>query len=381
MRSARTAARLSLAGAVALAPALLALTPSAAQSTGSGGSGGSGSSGIVVAGARFEPLCTPTDPALEELSGLAVAGGKIYGIGDSGTDEYVTVLADDCTVTGSLPVPVDPYDIEDMGLGSDGRLWLSDTGDNNRVRETVALIDLDPASGDGQLHRLTYPDGPHDAETLLIQRDGVPLIVTKEVLVANGIYRPVGRTTIDGLASPGPTALERVGQVRLGPTGTPGGPVPIGGSTLVTGGAVSADGTVAAVRTYTDVYLFSAPDGDLLRALTSTTPVRVALPNEPQGEAIAFTPDGDLLAGSEAAGGPLPPIQILRGATELAHGQVPATGSVELSASVGAAPGATPEAADDGAPRWSTPVLVGGALVAGLATFGLVRRRSRSRGH
>jgi len=377
--SRRGTARLSLAGAaLALAPALFLSGPATAQSTGSG---------ILLPAARFEPVCTPDDPALAELSGLAMVGGKTYGIGDSGTDDSVVVLDGDCAVTGTVPVPVDPYDIEDMGVDADGRLWLADTGDNQRIRSTVALIDLDPASGDGQLHRLTYPDGPHDAEALLVQRDGVPLIVTKEVLVANGIYRPAGGASLDGLASPGPTALERVGELRLGPTTTPGGPVPVGGSTLVTGGAVSADGTVAALRTYTDVYLFSAPDGDLARALTTTTPVRVALPNQPQGEAIAFTPDGDLLAGSESAGGPLPPLQVLPGAVDLARDQSWSGGSVSLSASVGESAASDPSeasdqaAADDAAPPWSTSVLLGGALVAGLATFGLVLRRSRSRRH
>ncbi|GAB2650528.1 hypothetical protein ABI214_03955 [Prescottella soli] len=369
MPRARAAARLALAGALAIAPALLAAPSSGAQSAGSG---------VLAPRAQFEHVCTPTDPALEELSGLAIVGGNTYGIGDSGTDESVTVMDGDCAVTGTLPVPVDPYDIEDMGVGPDGRLWLSDTGDNERVRQTVALISLDPASGSGQLHRLTYPDGPHDAETLLIQRDGVPVIVTKEILVANGIYRPVDGTSLDGLASPGPTALERVGEVRLGPTDTPGGPVPVGGSTLVTGGAVSADGTVAAVRTYTDVYLYSAPDGDLVRALTTTTPVRVALPNQPQGEAIAFTPDGDLLAGSEAAGGALPPIEILRGAVDLARDDSWSGGSVSLSASVNESAAEEGSGGDTGALRWSTPALVGGALAAGLATYGLVRRRSRS---
>ncbi|QKT14083.1 hypothetical protein [Rhodococcus sp. W8901] len=352
---------------------MLLAAPAAAQSSGSG---------VLVTGAQFEQVCTPGDPALAELSGLAVAGGKTYGIGDSGTDDAVVVMDGDCAVTGTLSVPVDPYDIEDMGVGPDGRLWLSDAGDNERVRSTVALIDLDPATGAGQLHRLTYPDGPHDAEALLIQRDGVPLIVTKEVLATNGIYRPAGAAALGDLASPGPTPLERVGDVRLGPTSTPGGPVPVGGSTLVTGGAVSADGTVAALRTYTDVYLYSAPDGDLVRALTATTPVRVALPNQPQGEAIAFTPDGDLLAGSESAGGPLPPVQILRGATELARSSSWSGGSVSLSASEGhgqdpaQASGETTE--KPSAPRWSTAVLGVGALVAGLATFALVRRRSRS---
>ncbi|QCQ93791.1 hypothetical protein E7742_05720 [Rhodococcus sp. SGAir0479] len=344
---------------------------------------------VPVPDARFEPLCTPTDPVLEELSGLAVAGGAIHGIGDSGSDDAVVVLDDTCAVTETVPVPVDPYDIEDLGVGPDGRLWLADTGDNERARATVALIDLDPRSGGGRLHRLTYPDGPHDAETLLVQRDGVPLIVTKEVLAADGIYRPAGGTVVGELASPGPTALERVGEIRLGPTDTPGGPVPVGASTLVTGGAVSADGTVAALRTYTDVYLFSAPDGDLVRALTTGTPARVALPDEPQGEALAFTPDGALLAGSEFAGGPPPPLQILRGATDLArtHSRSgddagpPSTAATESAAGgqSGGATGAGGDTPTDGAVRWSTPALVGGAVAAGLATYGLVRRRARSR--
>nr|WP_137724883.1 hypothetical protein [Prescottella subtropica] len=357
---------------------ILTGAPAVAQSTGSG---------VLADGAAFETLCTPTDPALEELSGLAIgsdgtAGGVMYAIGDSGTDDAVTVLDGTCRVTGSLPVPVDPYDIEDMGVGPDGRLWLSDTGDNLKARSTVALIDLDPASGAGRLHRLTYPDGPHDAETLLIGRDGVPLIVTKEVLVAGGIYRPVGGAGLDALASPGPTPLERIGQVRLGPTSTPGGPVPIGGSTLITGGAVAADGTVAALRTYTDAYLYSAPDGDLARAITTTTPIRVPLPNEPQGEALAFTPDGDLISGSEAAGGPLPPLRILAGAVDLAHAGAPESssagsapaGSVALSANatdVPAAPGGTA-----GSP-WTLPTLAIGGALAAAATYWSVRRRSR----
>lgn len=360
---------------LALVPPALTGVPATAHSSGAG---------VLATDAWFEPLCTPTDPALGELSGLAVVAGTIYGIGDSGTDDAVLAMNEECVVTDSIPVPVDPYDIEDLGVGPDGRLWLADTGDNARARQTVALIGLDPGTGAGRLHRLTYPDGPHDAEALLLQHDGMPVIVAKEVLVADGIYRPEGGTAVDELASPGPTTLERAGELRLGPTTTPGGPVPVGASTLVTGGAVSSDGTVAALRTYTDVYLYSAPDGDLVRALTTTTPVRVALPNEPQGEALAFTPDGDLLAGSESAGGALPPIQILRGATELAHSEAQATGSLSLSAPMNTAaadagPGDGGE--DDGSPRWSTPALLAGAVVAGLATYGLARRRSGPQRH
>ncbi|WFR71472.1 hypothetical protein P9209_21400 [Prescottella defluvii] len=171
--------------------------------------------------------------------------------------------------------------------------------------------------------------------------------------------------------------------MRLGPAHTPGGPVPVGGSTLVTGGAVSADGTVAALRTYTDVYLYSAPDGNLVRALTTTTPVRVALPNQPQGEAIAFTPDGTCWPDRNPRAEPCPAADPAwcgrhRRDDSGSGGSVPLSASVNESAAEGASGGAAEE---DGALRWSTPALVGGALVAGLATYGLVRRRSRSRRH
>lgn len=266
-----------------------------------------------------EVLCAPADPALAELSGLAAPGGRLFATPDAGADERIVELGSDCTVLQRVPAPVDPYDVEDMAAGPDGRLWLADVGDNSRSRETVALISVDPDSGTGDLYRLRYPDGPQDAETLLVPADGIPVIVTKSLFGPSGIYRPAGNRALTAADSPGPTDLERIGTLALGPTDTPGGPIPGASSSMITGGAVSEDGTVAAVRTYTDVYLFHAPDGDVAAALSSGPDLRIAVPGEPQGEAIAFTSDGDLLTASEAASesSALPPIQVLRGVTDL----------------------------------------------------------------
>ncbi len=293
--------------------ALLTAAPAVAQGSSTGSTGSSG-----AVDAAFETLCTPTESGLAEISGLAADGGRMFAIGDSGTDRSLWVLDGDCQVTDELPVPVDPFDVEDLALFG-GTLWLSDTGDNNRVRASVALIGMDPATGSGATHTLTYPDGAHDAEALLIGRDGRPVIVTKEVLADSAIYTTASGATVTDLPGSGSTALSRVGRVRLGPTDTPGGPLPVPGaaSVLVTGGAVSADGRVVALRTYTDIYLYPAPDGDIAAALTTATPVRVPMPGQPQGEAIAFTPSGDLLSASEANGGALQPILVLRGATGL----------------------------------------------------------------
>jgi hypothetical protein len=67
----------------------------------------------------------------------------------------------------------------------------------------------------------------------------------------------------------------------------------------VTGGAVAPDGRHLALRTYTDAYVWTLSGSDVVGAL-ATDPVRTALPDSPQGEAISFTADGTaLLVGSE----------------------------------------------------------------------------------
>ena len=264
--------------------------------------------------------CTVQDNRLTELSGLAADAEFRYAINDGGRRLQVIVLRKDCTVQRVITAAVDPLDVEDLALGSDGRLWLADIGDNDRQRETVALHVL-AQNGAPELHRLTYPDGPHDAEALLLDRDGTPYLITKETLGSSGVYRPVGP-----MATPGPRPLELVTRVRFARTDTPGGPVGAIGSMLVTGGASSADGSVVALRTYTDAYLFAVPAGDLVAAL-GREPVRVPLPNEPQGEAIAFAPDGTLLSASERRDAGPQPIRAVPGAATLVATSSTATSS------------------------------------------------------
>ncbi|HEU5470307.1 MAG TPA: LPXTG cell wall anchor domain-containing protein [Actinophytocola sp.] len=314
--------------------------------------------------------CVLTDKRVAELSGLVADGERWYAVNDGGTKSTVYVLTRDCVVERLISGPTDPYDVEDLARAQDGTFWLSDTGDNDKKRETVALIALTPA-GKTTLYRLTYPDGPHDTEALLLDRDNVPYLITKNPLGSAEIYRPAGT-----LASPGPTALERVGAVRMTGTDTQGGPVPpLVGSVLVTGAASMPDGSAVALRTYTDAYLYAVSDGDLLAAL-GKEPVRVPLPNEQQGEAIAFEPDGTLVSASEGTG---QPIRTVAGAAGLIapspapapEPETPATppaGGIDLGASD--EPGG-----QDGLPTLPaiglTVVIIGGALLF------LRRRRTR----
>jgi hypothetical protein len=250
---------------------------------------------------RPGPWCTIDDPRITESSGLAAAGSHLYTMNDGGSRLKVYLLAAPagnggvtCRVVRTITAPIDPYDVEDLARSPDGTLWLADIGDNNRSRHTVA-IELLTEAGTGRLYRFAYPDGPHDAEALLLDRAGRPFIVTKELLGNSGVYTPAGTPSTSR-----PTPLRRVADLHFIPTGTPGGPVGVVGQVLVTGGAVSPDGTRVVLRTYTDAYLWRADDGNVARALTSDAPTRIPLPATRQGEAVTFSPDGrNLLTSTE----------------------------------------------------------------------------------
>lgn len=307
---------------------------------------------------QFETYCTPAIPGLEELSGMTAIGADFYALGDSGTDDKLAVLDENCGLVRWMNVPVDPYDTEDVS-SFDGQLWLSDTGDNLRRRDTISLTRMNPQDGSGELHRLTYPDTKHDAEAVLIERGGRPVIVTKEFSAPAGIYVPAGGATVSTLPSPGPSPLEKVGQVSFGVSPTTGQPAP---PEMVTGGAVSADGTVAALRTYASVYVYAIPNGDIVAALTTETPLVIPVTGQPQGESVTFDSSGDLLAGSETGGvdRPFVPLQILRHATDLVTRREPVATSSEAS--------------DGGGARWWW--LAPAVVVAGVAGVLIVRRRS-----
>ncbi len=302
--------------------------------------------------------CEITDPRLPELSGLASAGDTMLAMDDGGDRAEVYVLDGSCAVGEVRSSDVDPYDPEDLALGSDGTIWLADTGDNNQTRETVALIGLRP-DGSHTLTRLTYPDGPHDAEALLLAPDGTPYLVTKEVLGASAVYRP-DAPLADGATVP----MSQVLRMGFTLTGTPGGPVGRAGQLLVTGGAVSPDGQRIALRTYTDAYVWPLSGSDVVGALGGS-PARVPLPESPQGEAITFAANSrDLLVSGEG----LPATVTL----------VPASGSLEPAAATAPAENASA----DGALAGSVSPLTAGLVAALVATVlvwvvGRIRRRQQ----
>ncbi|MEV8517770.1 hypothetical protein [Dactylosporangium sp. NPDC051484] len=242
-------------------------------------------------------VCTITDPQVTEVSGLVATADGYAVINDSNPDrsrQKIFFLDDQCRLIRSVGYPSSAFDPEDLALAKDGTLWVADVGDNTTLtggsgnrRSSIALWSLAPGANTPVIHRLAYPDGrARDAEALLIDGAGRPIIITKD---------PIGE--VYTLTQPlpannaNPVPLTRAGSFKPQSTGT-SNPYGIVGTAVVTGAAMSPDGKRAVVRTMSDAYEFDVTDGDVVAAITTGTPRITPLPNEPQGEAIAFTRDG-----------------------------------------------------------------------------------------
>jgi hypothetical protein len=254
------------------------------------------------------PACTVNDRRVGELSGLVVTDKGYIAIDDSNDDPAaikIFYLTSACKLSRTVSYPTTARDPEDAALAPDGTLWIADTGDNFNAsvrRKTIALWKLAPGAKRPVIHRLTYPDGPHDAEALLLNGDGTPILVTKEMGGNADVFVPSGPlvpNTADGVP------LVKVGSVNLPDSQTPNFLEGFG-RRMVTGGAVSPDGRHAILRTYADAWEYDVEDGDVVKALTEGEPRQTPLPNEPQGEAVAYTPDGSafVTASDQAAGTP-----------------------------------------------------------------------------
>ena len=335
-----------------------------------------GTSGpVALAATAPVTRCVLDDPRLDEASGLVETPSGPAVVNDSGNATVVYTLDPDCSVGSARPVGVSGRDVEDLARTADGTLWLADIGDNDGTRPSIALIRV-PVRGAPDVRRLVYPDRPHDAETLLLPADGRPVIVTKDLGGRSGVY-----TTDAPPGTGSATPLRHVGEFVVPVSGTDGGPLGPFGRGLVTGGALSTDGRVAAVRTYTDAWLYpvTGSDGsadDVVTALRRT-PVDVPLPGEPQGEAIAFTADGTLLSTGEAgrsrSGGTAPAsLRAVPGAVAL----VPPPTAAPPPAVVAAVP-TPPDTRGTGLLAvWTAGVAA--VLVVGVPVVALVRRGRRA---
>ena len=225
-------------------------------------------------------------PAVPEASGIAEAGGALWTHNDSGAPALFR-LDSAGRPTAVTIAGAEVRDWEDLASASCSGgtcLYIADIGDNRGSRERITIYEVPvPAarstSTKAASTHLKYPDHPHDAEALLINKKLGIFVITKEV--------PPRVYQIAASVNPGET-----GTLRLFRT--------LKEKVRITGAAVSPDERWIALRSNTSLLVYT-----LDAFVKGGEPVRVDLRSlkEPQGEGIAFGRSGELILVSEGGGG------------------------------------------------------------------------------
>jgi hypothetical protein len=234
---------------------------------------------------------TMTDSRITESSGLVASRlhkGVYWTHNDSGDGPYIYAVD---SATGKTVARVTmrgigtARDVEAISIGPDGDLYVGDIGDNlGGTWPHVWIYTFpEPKSLRPEMtvtatqHTVQYADGPRDAESLMIDpKTGRAYIASKNE-DGGGIYQ--GPKT---LSSSGTNVFRRIADIPL----------------WMTDGAFSPDGSRLVVRGYLGAleYRWSEASGGKLGAKVG----RLDVPLQPQGESVAFTPDGrTLMMGSE----------------------------------------------------------------------------------
>ncbi len=172
-------------------------------------------------------------------------------------------------------------------------LYVGDIGDNHSRRKSIKIYRVSEPAVDAnqpaanvtltgvEAIELLYPDGPRDAETLMLD----PL--TKDIYVISKegqskVYRAVYSQSAFAKATAGrsttaKTTLEYVTKLSWG---------------TATGGDVSPDGQMIIVRGYFAASLWRRPKDALLWRAFNSNECKVPLIFEQQGEAICFDASG-----------------------------------------------------------------------------------------
>jgi hypothetical protein len=259
---------------------------------------------MAQSGTSVPRQCTPGRLVriadLPEASGIAIGRGspdRLWSHNDSGQPVLVGIDSAGAVKARVRLTGVKIQDWEAIAVGrcpSGSCIYIGDIGDNEARRQRITVYRLpEPASGAAtaqvtEAFHATYPDGAHDAETLLVAPDGRLFIVTKGDTGAVGLYGFPAE-----LRAGASHRLERIASPRR--SGKPSE------SQRITDGAVSSDGAWVLLRTNDGFSFYRAADlfsGNWQEAGR----IDLKAVGEAQGEGITIADDGTVYLAGEGGG-------------------------------------------------------------------------------
>lgn len=223
---------------------------------------------------------------IDEASGMADSKsntGFLWVEQDSGNPPDIWLLSYGGIVQKQVHInDAENRDWEDMASGNgpipdEDYIYIAETGDNNlQYTDYTIYRFIEPATGTDTVYTwdklsFLYPDGPHDAEAMLLDNDTKDIYIITKRDVKSEIYKlsyPQSATTIN--------TADSVGELSF---------------TSAVSAAISPDGTEILVKTYTNIFYWKRNAGESIIAALQRTPLTLGYLAEPQGEAICFKRD------------------------------------------------------------------------------------------
>lgn len=298
------------------------------------------------------------DSQIDEASALVTLGGGLFATTNDSGDTGRVFTVDSSGRTVGVTYWGDATDVEALAYGGNGSVWVGDIGDNTSSRDDIQVARVPVGRGDRTvrptIYDLVYPDGAHDAETLLCDPATGRLYVATKAFAGGLLY-----------AAPRHLAAGRANHL------TPVAPV----LPIATDGAFFPDGHHVVIRGYLSAVVYAWP--------AMTRVATLVMPPQQQGEGIGVAPDGRVYVSSEGLHSPVLRVPLpagLRSVVEPTPSPTPSaspapTPSPTLSASP--APGAQQPGEETETHRGWWPWLLGGLV--GLAALGVLLRSLRPR--
>lgn len=250
--------------------------------------------------------------SLPEVSGCAasrVNPGIFWMHNDSGDSARIFAVSNTGVQKGIFNFSnASAADWEDIAVGpgpvaGQSYVYVGDIGDNGASRNSRQVyrvpepkLGVTPSTIAAEKFTFNYPDGPRDAETLMVDSRTADVYVVSKRESSNRVYR-FKAPLVNGQTYTG------VEVARITISG-------------LTGGDISADGSRILIRNGGQVYLWLRKDGETVGAALSRAPVLVPTASEPQGEAVCWDATGtDYYTTSEGGNKPFYHYKSLDGGT------------------------------------------------------------------
>jgi hypothetical protein len=230
---------------------------------------------------------------IKEVSGIAASrknADVLWVHNDSGDTTRVFAISKEGTLLGIYNITdANNRDWEDIAIGpgpdpNTDYLYIGDIGDNDKQYQSIIVYriaepkinfektPIDANIGPAAKIELKYPDGPVDAESLMVDP------VTRDIYI---ISKQKKYAKVYLAAYPQLTAKA----TKMEPAAT----LPY---SKVTAGDISLNGDFIIIRTYKNIYVWNRPMGVKLCDVFANPPCEAPAASEPQGEAVCFDSKG-----------------------------------------------------------------------------------------